>query len=285
MKHNDFCILILTHGRPDKQVTLSSLQRRNCKYPIYFVIDDEDKTAAQYKAKFGDRVIEFNKMLYADMTDECDNFNDRRAIVHARNASYDIAEKLGYKYFIQLDDDYTNFSFRFDESGTYDPLTILDIDQVFDAFLDFYKSSSFHTIAFAQGGDYIGGQNGSYCDLILRRKAMNTFFCSTERRIKFIGRLNEDVNVYTALGKIGYLFGTIMQASITQLQTQSNSGGITDMYKDVGTYVKSFYTIMLCPSSVRINSIGNSRETQRIHHQISWRHTVPVILSEDQKKQ
>lgn len=285
MKHNDFCIFILTHGRPYKQVTLSSLQRRNCKYPIFFVIDDEDKTADVYLEKFGDQVIQFNKKQYADLTDECDNFNDRRAIVHARNVCYDLAEKLGFKYFIQLDDDYTNFSFRFDEKGRYDPLTIMDINPVFDAFLDFYKSSPFHSIAFAQGGDYIGGQNGSYCDLVLRRKAMNTFFCCTDRRVKFIGRLNEDVNVYTGLGKIGVLFGTVMQVSITQLQTQSNSGGITDMYKDVGTYVKSFYTIMICPSSVRINSIGNSRESQRIHHHITWRNTVPVILSESVKKQ
>ena len=44
-----------------------------------------------------DRVIVFNKKEQADQIDEGNNFDDRRATVHARNASFGIAEKLNLK--------------------------------------------------------------------------------------------------------------------------------------------------------------------------------------------
>lgn len=51
----------------------------------------------------------FDKPKIAKTFDEADNFDDRRAIVYARNACFQIARKLGYKYFIELDDDYDVF--------------------------------------------------------------------------------------------------------------------------------------------------------------------------------
>ena len=48
----------------------------------------------------------FDKLEISKKFDEFDNFDDRRAIVYARNASFEIAKKLGLKYFLQLDDDY-----------------------------------------------------------------------------------------------------------------------------------------------------------------------------------
>jgi len=116
----------------------------------------------------------------------------------------------------------------------------------------------------------------------IKRKAMNTLLCKTEKKVDFIGRINEDVNTYVRFGGLGDLFFTTSVACIAQKQTQSNEGGMTDVYLDKGTYVKSFYTIMYNPSSVKISKMG--RTNMRLHHKISWRHTVPKIISEKYKK-
>ena len=54
----------------------------------------------------------FSKEEMSKTFDEGDNFNDRRCIIYARNACFELAKKVGCKQFIQLDDDYTDFLFR-----------------------------------------------------------------------------------------------------------------------------------------------------------------------------
>ena len=48
--------------------------------------------------------------------------------------------------------------------------------------------------------------------------------------------MNEDVTTYTTLGSRGELFFTVTKANIVQKQSQSVSGGMTEVYKDSGTY-------------------------------------------------
>ena len=70
---------------------------------------------------------------------------------------------------------------------------------------------------------------------------------------------------------------------LDQPQTQANAGGITEAYLQYGTYVKSFYSVMLCPSCVKISEMGQSHK--RIHHLIDWEVAVPKIVSSKFKKQ
>ncbi|EFI4081186.1 TPA: hypothetical protein J5F60_004390 [Escherichia coli] len=41
---DDFCVFILTHGRPDKVLTYRTLRRAGYTGKIFIVVDDEDKT-------------------------------------------------------------------------------------------------------------------------------------------------------------------------------------------------------------------------------------------------
>jgi len=148
--------------------------------------------------------------------------------------------------------------------------------------LEFYKSINCKSLAFSQGGDFIGGESSSVWKKQLARKCMNSFICSTERPFKFVGAMNEDVNTYTTLGSRGELFFTIPLIQLTQKQTQSQSGGITDMYLKYGTYCKSFTTVINMPSSVKVSY---QPQMGRLHHQISWKNTVPKIIDEKFKKQ
>lgn len=281
MKHERFCAFILTHGRADRVYTYKSLRKSGYTGPIVLLVDNEDKTVDEYQKKFPGQVYVFDKKEWAEKTDEGDNFNDRRAIIYARNANFEIAKELGYEYFIQLDDDYTDFRHKKNHKDEYMDKKILNLDAVFDAMLQYYISIPALSIAMAQGGDFVGGKLGNSWKKP-KRKAMNTFICSVHRPFKFFGKVNDDVTTYTTLGSRGALFLTLMNLAIQQKQTQQNAGGMTENYKDNGTYVKSFYSVMYHPSSVRV-SVLNSKNS-RIHHMIRWRNTVPRILSEDYKK-
>lgn len=281
MKNKDFVVMILTHGRPNTVVTDSSLRKQGYTGRILYVVDNEDKTVDEYRKNFGEDVVQFDKKAIADKTDEGDNFDDRRTITHARNASFEIAKKMGYKYWIQFDDDYIRFHYRLYKFGKAEP--ILNMDAVFDTLIDFYEQTPAVSVAMAQGGDFIGGdQSQNATNPRLLRKCMNSFICSTERPYKFVGRMNEDVNTYTSLASRGTLFLTVPLVSLTQKATQTNEGGITETYLKYGTYVKSFYTVMFAPSCTKIAMMHT--ENSRIHHQINWKTAVPVIVNENLKK-
>jgi hypothetical protein len=286
MENKDFAVFILTHGRPDNVKTLHTLKKCGYTGKIYYIVDNEDKTIDKYIKNFGEENVKiFNKKLMADNVDEGNNFDERRTITHARNASFYIAKKLGIEYFIQLDDDYTSFEYRYISKCGKKLFVhkINNIDTIFNLYLEFYKNTNFYSIAFAQGGDFIGGVENPYVvKRPLMRKSMNSFICSTKRYFQFIGAMNEDVNTYVTLGSRGILFGTIPMISLVQTATQSNKSGITDMYIRFGTYCKAFTTVMMHPSSVKV-SMMNSKNI-RLHHSIKWINTTPMILNERYKK-
>lgn len=284
---NDFCVFILSHGRPTGVKTFNTLKKCGYTGKVFILIDNEDATADEYINKYGDIVRIFDKLEISKTFDEADNFNDRRSVVYARNACFEEAKKLGFKYFFQFDDDYTSFNKRFDNEFNYSPRApkIKNLDSYFASLLEFYKKTDVLSIAVAQGGDFIGGKKGSFAkEVTLRRKCMNTFLCSTERPFKFLGRINEDVNTYTYHQSKGGVFFTLNSISINQMQTQQNKGGMTDIYLDNGTYVKSFYSIIFMPSAVKIGLMGNTKETQRLHHKVKWNNCVPKIIREEHRK-
>lgn len=281
----NFAVFILTHGRPNNVITYKTLQKCGYTGKLFFIVDNEDKTADQYISNFGqDRVIIFDKKAEADNCDEGNNFDERRGIIMARNACFSIAESLGITYFLELDDDYTAFDYRVIHNGKGRVKATKDINKVINNFLNFYQSSNFLTIAFAQGGDFIGAiDNGKDTYRFSKRKCMNSFFCSTKRPFRFVGTMNEDVNTYTSMGSRGNLFFTFPTFSLTQKQTQSQKGGITDLYLRFGTYCKGFTTVMMHPSSVKVAMMQSNNP--RLHHTINWKTTVPQIIRETHKKE
>jgi len=286
MTESSFAVFILTHGRALNVKTLATLQRSGYTGKTYLIVDDEDKDLDKYIANHGKETVKvFNKKHIADTFDEGNNFDQRKTIIYARNASFEIARELGITYFVQLDDDYLSFEFRYISKDGKKLLVkkIDNIDKIFDLYLDFYKKTPFKTIAFAQGGDFIGGAENPYAQKSpLMRKCMNSFICSTQRPFQFVGNLNEDVCTYTSLGARGDLFGTIPIVSLVQTATQSQKNGITDLYLRFGTYCKSFTAVMMQPSSVKVSMLRSSNP--RIHHLIKWVNTTPMILNEKHRK-
>jgi hypothetical protein len=283
---SEYVIFILTHGRPKNVKTVNALKNFGYTGKFYLVLDNEDKTREQYEIIYGkDKIIVFNKKEMADQIDNGNNFNDRRATVHARNACFEIARNLGYEYFILFEDDYTEFQYRYlnKDKTKLKLISVRNLDRILELHLEFFKSANFLSVAMAQGGDMIGGaRNPKAIHRPMMRKCMNSFICSTKRPFRFIGQFNDDVNTYVMLGMRGGLFATIPMVMLHQLPTQKVASGMTDVYLRYGTYCKSFTTVMMQPSSVKVTMMNS--QNPRLHHSIKWINTVPVIIDESHKK-
>jgi len=283
--NRNIAVFILSHGRPDNVITYRTL--RSCGYTgkIFIIVDDEDETLSQYQAKYKDEVIVFSKKDYEQKFDIMDNFDGNKVIVYARNACYDIARELGLDYFFEYEDDYVSFLYRYADKTVLKSKGIKNFDKILDAMITCLNQTNASTIALAQGGDLIGGVKDLYASAY-KRKAMNSFVFKVNQDpaddVLFIGRMNDDVNTYLTQGKVGKLFAQISVVNLTQVATQSNSGGNTDAYKLFGTYVKSFYSIMAAPSCCKIDMMGTTN--RRLHHRINWNHAVPKIIGEQHRK-
>lgn len=283
MKNKDFVVFIMSHGRANNVVTYKTLREQGYSGRVIIVLDTEDEQKEEYEKIFGiENVVLFDKNKIAEKFDEIIR-GDKRTIVYARNACFDIAEKLGYRFFLELDDDYEYFCFCYDRDGKAYVRTknTKKLDEIFDVMIDFMKDvKSVTSIAFSQGGDFIGG-NKNRTKPKVSRKCMNSFFCDVQRRFWFVGRINEDVNTYTTLGSRGNIFLTTYLFSLNQKQTQANKGGMSDVYNESGTYLKSFFSVIGMPSAVKVLDMGKNK---RIHHGVMWKNCVPCILRENNKK-
>jgi hypothetical protein len=178
---------------------------------------------------------------------------------------------------------------NFDTANTFSRSAVTKFDSIANALIRFLDSDErIDSVCFIQGGDLIGGDSSLRKGIFpfQKRKAMNSFFCKTSRRFWFFSRLNEDVNTYLALGSRGRLFFSIPEIALNQAQTQATAGGMSDAYLASGTYVKSFYSVMINPSFAKVSlpHSNKSKMIRRIHHQISWNNAVPKILNEGFRK-
>jgi hypothetical protein len=287
---NDFAAFILSHGRPNTVLTYYSLRFSGYTGRIVVMVDNEDPQLEKYKKKYGDEVYVFDKREAAKKVDACDNMDKRNSVVYARNYSFVAARELGIRYIWQLDDDYPAFHWSADNEKNYLTTTIeskiYDLDSVLEACLEFMLTSGAKSVAFAQGGDFIGGQNARlfvrWKNGELSRKAMNSFILDVNSPCVFRGRVNDDVNLYVEGGRRGDLFITVQRLRVQQPQAQAKEGGCTDIYLEMGACIKSFYSVMVAPSCVKIAMMGEV--SRRIHHHVIWKNAVPVIVSERHRK-
>lgn len=279
---NNTAIFILTYGRANNILTYHTLLKANCKSKIYFVVSDDDKQLEEYKKIYGKDVIVFSKEKIRPYIDMCDNFEKKKCVVYARNVIFDIAKDMNIDYFCVLDDDYNCFKYRRVYGDILKDDRVLDITiPIEQSFKYLINTDKLDCLAWSQGGDFIGGAE-TFPHINGKRKIMNAFFFKTKSKIRFMGSINEDLNASVYEGSRGKVFFTINDISINQLDTQQNKGGLTDIYLDLGTYVKSFYSVIVAPSCVKISTMGNY--DYRIHHKVLWNKVAPKIIREIYKK-
>lgn len=273
---DDFVVFIITHKRPDNQITYKTLKRGNYTGKIIFVLDDGDNTIDAYCEKYGKENIQiFHK--YEDF-DIGDNLTDHKGVpVYARNICFKIAREKGYKYFVQLDDDYPKIDYRYVKDGKLKAKPVSDFDKLFEAMCRFMEPEAINCVAFAVAGDYIGGANGRYRDG-LYRNARNSFFCRTDRPFEFLGRINEDVTTPAVNNMLGRLFFTFMGVQVTLYDHEKNKGS-TEQYQEVNLYWNYFYPVLYVPSAISV-AYGKTGFIKRVR----WNNLLPQIINEKWRK-
>ena len=282
MRIDNFAVMIISHGRAENVPTWYTLRKYGYTGRIIVVCDDEDEDLPNYKRIYPEVEV-FSKQEVLKYTDPMDNKHDMRCAVYARNACFDIAERLGLEYFAEYDDDYTSHPYRWEEDGVLYRSALAKLDSVFECYLDFMETNeNIYSVAFGQPGDFIGGVGSRLHRERYRRKCMNSWICKTSRRFTFNGTMNDDMLTYSLYGMRGKIFLTFDFMMIDQPETQQVEGGMTDIYLGAGTYQKTWYSIMCCPSFVKAGMMGD--RYYRIHHQVDHKSAYPMIISSKYKK-
>lgn len=250
MTRNDFAVFIITHARAEKQLTFNTLKKGNYSGKVYFIVDDEDPELELYQNKYGSENVKiFKKCANFDLAD---NLLEHKSVpVYARNECFKMAQELGIKYFVQLDDDYPKISYRFVKNNKFVSKPIKNFDLLFDAMCRFIEQTPIYCCAFAVDGDYIGGANGQYKNGLCF-KARNSFFCCVNKNFEFLGRFNEDATTPAINNMLGRLFFTNMHVQVTRYNHERNTGGSSNQYKAVSWYWIYFYQILFIPSAVKL---------------------------------
>ena len=277
MENKDFAVFILSHGRADTITTYKALRDGGYTGRTYVVIDNEDDQEDLYRQKFGDDIIQFDKKDYLEKTDLGDLDTDRRIGVFARNFIQDEAKRLGYKFHLQLDDDVHGFTYRFAQGKVLRALHCSHLDEVFSGMVEYMKETPITSLSFALSAYNMGGVDGSIKDG-MTRKTMTTFLMRADDVQYFHMRMNDDITTSLINGMRGKLYYSYLPIEVEVDKTQVKAGGMTDIYQKNGTYRKSFYSVMCCPSCVKVSAMGIT--DYRIHHTISWNNAVPKLLSE-----
>ena len=277
MESKDFAVFILSHGRADTISTYRALRDGGYTGRTYVVIDNEDDQEELYRQKFGDDIIQFDKRDYLEKTDLGDLDTDRRIGVFARNFIQDEAKRLGYKFHLQLDDDVHGFTYRFAQGKVLRALHCSHLDEVFSGMVEYMKETPITSLSFALSAYNMGGVDGSIKDG-MTRKTMTTFLMRADDVQYFHMRMNDDITTSLINGMRGKLYYSYLPIEVEVDKTQVKAGGMTDIYQKNGTYRKSFYSVMCCPSCVKVSAMGIT--DYRIHHTISWNNAVPKLISE-----
>lgn len=228
----------------------------------------------------GAQVVTYSREKYRQACDIGDCDSRLTMCSQVRNACFDIACERGFTHFAVLDDDYSALGIKLCElaSSAYCThlLKFMRIDGALSACAHLLDSvPRLKCVCFAQGGDYLGGT----VDRGTIRKSMNFFVFRTDRPMRFVGRLNDDVTANLLEQSRGGLCVTIPLLMIAQPETLSAKGGMSEAYVELGGgFVKSMYTVVRFPSCVRIAALPS--KFARVHHKVLWNLAVPKVISD-----
>lgn len=277
-----YAVFILTHGRAKTISTYNALRAGGYTGQIWVVIDNEDDQEDLYRDRFGDDIIQFDKRDYVKKTDLGDLDDNRKIGVLARNFIQDKAEEMGYDFHLQLDDDIHGFDYRYMKNGRLVSKTCHRMDDVLKGMCEYMEATKITSLSFSLSAYFIGGaESGEYKKQMIP-KTMTTFLMRKDQKRYFHMRMNDDITTSMLNGMRGDLYYTYMPVMLSVDGTQVQNGGMTDIYRDNGTYRKSFYSVMALPSCVRVADMGISE--RRVHHEVRWNNCIPKLLSESWRK-
>ena len=246
---NECAIFILSNGRPDKVKTYDYL-KTSFSGDVYILCDDQDETLPAYKDKFGSKVIVFDKDEWVKKSDPMDNFNSKKSVLYARNAVFEIAAAMGYRYFAMADDDIKDLQFRYEQDGKLLAKPVSNLDKVIDYIVQLMSATAISYFSFGTDKNFIGGvQNRNFQKKVID-KVYNFIICKSGQQHSYKGIMNED-EIHNVIS----LSTGVLLKSLTAIQIvmepvgKGETGGNSETYKENGyySYTRNFYPIIACP--------------------------------------
>lgn len=277
---NECAIFILSNGRPDKVKTYDYL-KASFSGDVYILCDDQDETLPAYKDKFWSKVIVFDKDEWVKKSDPMDNFNSKKSVLYARNAVFEIADAMGYRYFAMADDDIKDLQFRYEQDGKLLAKPVSNLDKVIDYIVQLMNTTAISYFSFGTDKNFIGGvQNRNFQKKVID-KVYNFIICKSGQQHSYKGIMNED-EIHNVIS----LSTGVLLKSLTAIQIvmepvgKGETGGNSETYKENGyySYTRNFYPIIACPFlELKPNSKGFIFGADRNLY-------TPKILSEELKQ-
>ena len=274
-------IYIISKGRPQCK-TAETLQKIGYDGDWFIVCGNNDETLPEYIEKWGkEKVLVFDWYEEIKKTDVMDNFGFEKMPSGAspvRNAVFDFSRARGERRHWQMDDDF----FRFDLTNTE-----MSKNSRIDGHLLFYWLKRIARFADEAKLANIG--------ISLRDESFPTDAKAFTSRVyavhnmsndpnltpRWKGRFNDDTIHAITVHRLGKLKEMNLKFISTDTpRSQQEAGGLTDMYKELGTVRKTAYIILMAPNATKL-AIAHGR----YHHKVDWSKLVVKTISEKWKRQ
>tara|TARA_R110000787_G_scaffold74453_1_gene165486 strand:- start:1611 stop:2513 length:903 start_codon:yes stop_codon:yes gene_type:complete len=244
---------------------------------IHVFLDDETDDTKQYEKAMND--LGCNLHVF-DMNESRQRYDyvhlpsmSRRSAGQSRNQFYDIADELGIKFYIAIDDDTNTYESK--PFGVYNGVANLEqITKVFEGVREMMQRRRIGMFGLSQTGDSFTVPNTK----VLRHKVMNTTFVDT----RFIyrgekGIQDNDTSQFVHIMNEGYFTGSLASGLVlNQTESATAKGGLTDLYNENKLLNKSLVVPIqfpsLCYAQRQVKNGG------RLHHRISNRHLMPRLM-------
>ena len=262
-------------------LTAQTLKKINYPGEWFIVCGNNDETLPEYQQNWGDKVLVFDWYEQIKTTDTLDNFGFEKKASGAcpvRNAVRAISEARGEKRHWQMDDDYTGFH-RYDGS-TGKNKTIKDGKILF--------SSMYRIAKFALDANL--GKTGFILTTIeaapQSRKTFNPHVANAMNMpsdpvhfIPWTGRMNDDVIHCVNNWKNMEYEIQFKYLQLASKPTRTETGGLTEMYKNDGAARRTAYFVMVAPCYVKM-----TQKKGEIMYKMDWRGMIPKLIRESYRK-
>ena len=269
-------VYIISKGRPQCW-TACTLEKMGYPGEWFIVCGNNDETLPEYRELWGERVLVFDWYEQVKTTDPMDGFGfDTMAsgACPVRNATAEISRRRGERRHWQLDDDYTGFQV-YDGSTGKRP-RIRDGRLLHDKMLELAEfadrcglsNCGFPPSTIETGGDWA---------LIIGRRVFNAHNLPSGGELFELwrARMNDDLINAINVWRHGGAELSVKYLAMNMPATQSEDGGLSELYRDEGTVRKTAYAVMACPSSVKL-----VQKFGRYHHKANWQRIAPKLVSD-----
>lgn len=224
---NDVGVFIITHKRAEKVLTFEMFKKAKYSGRIWLVVDDLDEQLEQYKTKFKDKVLVFNKEDYKKVVDTHINKFEMNGAIFARNACIDFAEKLKLEYFFVCDDDLKKVYFKNHITGKMiTKEATRSIEKIFEHMVEYLEDAEqIVALAFADDGAFFGGINKTVEEGV-KYTLTKMMLYRKQKPVRYKGILFEDMaTIYRGYGS-GKIAFSIMPVSVSSEKNGTNEGGV-----------------------------------------------------------